>query len=135
MEAKPLYYQKISSYSWLMRRKQGSLVPLEEAMLAAAVDLVRAGRPEFHGFAIAKELMGREAGRRLTAHGTLYKALDRLERSGLLASRWEDPTAAAEQGRPRRRLYQITPVGEQALARVRAARAGRASGRPRIAET
>jgi DNA-binding PadR family transcriptional regulator len=53
--------------------------------------------------------------RGLTAHGTLYKALDRMERMGLLESRWEDPEVAAAQGRPRRRLYRVTGQGERAL--------------------
>ena len=56
--------------------------------------------------------------RALTGHGTLYKALGRLEEFGLLSSRWED--AAAAEGRPRRRLYELTGEGarvaEQALA-------------------
>jgi DNA-binding PadR family transcriptional regulator len=68
--------------------------------------------------------MGEERGSRsLTAHGTLYKALGRLEELGLLASRWEDVPAIA--GRPRRRLYELTgegaEVGELALGRVMAA--------------
>jgi PadR family transcriptional regulator, regulatory protein PadR len=118
-----------------MRRRQETLVPLEAALLSLAVELARAGRPQFHGFAIAKELAEREAARRLTAHGTLYKALERLERAGLLASRWEDPVVAADEGRPRRRLYQVTALGERALAQVRAARPGQLPGRPRIADT
>jgi DNA-binding PadR family transcriptional regulator len=49
--------------------------------------------------------------RSLTAHGTLYKALGRLEELGLLASRWEEtPTIP---GRPRRRLYELTGKGAQ----------------------
>jgi PadR family transcriptional regulator PadR len=118
-----------------MRRRQGTLVPLEQALLAVAVELAKAGRPQFHGFAIAKELMDREAARRLTAHGTLYKALERLERAGLLASRWEDPVVAADEGRPRRRLYQVTALGERALARAPATRPGHLPGRPRVADT
>ena len=110
-------------------------MPLEEALLAAAVELAEAGRPQFHGFAIARELMDREAARRLTAHGTLYKALERLERAGLLASRWEDPVVAADEGRPRRRLYRVTALGERALAQARAASPGHLPGRPRIADT
>jgi DNA-binding PadR family transcriptional regulator len=35
-------------------------------------------------------------------------------------SRWEDPQIAADQGRPLRRLYQVTPEGEEALARAHA---------------
>ena len=59
--------------------------------------------------------------RSLTAHGTLYKALGRLEEFGLLASRWED--AAAAEGRPRRRLYELTGQGAQAAERALAGRA------------
>ncbi len=99
-----------------MRRKKGSLIPIERALIAAALDVP--GRGEFHGYAIAKEMLDREGARRLTGHGTLYRALDRLEEAGLLASRWEDPLIAADQGRPRRRLYQLTAAGEHAASEV-----------------
>jgi len=56
----------------------------------------------------------REAARRLTAHGTLYKALGRMQTAGLLASRWESADSAADDGRPRRRLYEVTGAGAQA---------------------
>jgi len=44
------------------------------------------------------------------ASGTAYPIMLRLERHGLLTSRWEmgDP---AQLGRPRRRYYTITPRG------------------------
>lgn len=44
------------------------------------------------------------------ASGTLYPILLRLESAGWFASRWEaiDPVSA---GRPRRRLYRLTPNG------------------------
>ena len=45
----------------------------------------------------------------------------RLEGGGLLESRWEDPELAVEEGRPRRRLYRVTPLGARALAEARAA--------------
>ena len=48
--------------------------------------------------------------------GTVYPVLRRLERSGLLRSRWESAVAAMEGGRPRRRLYELTSAGEDALA-------------------
>jgi DNA-binding PadR family transcriptional regulator len=99
-----------------MRRKTGSLVPIEVAVLDAAIDLRRRGMPTFYGFLIAREIKERVQARLLTAHGTLYKALDRMERAGLLESFWEDPNSAAADGRPRRRFYQITMVGEAALA-------------------
>jgi PadR family transcriptional regulator, regulatory protein PadR len=44
------------------------------------------------------------------ASGTLYPILLRLESAGWFLSRWEDvdPSSA---GRPRRRLYRLTPGG------------------------
>jgi DNA-binding PadR family transcriptional regulator len=98
-----------------MRRKAGTLLPIEIALLQAALALLRGGAPKFHGYLIAKEIREQEAARRLTAHGTLYRALERLEKAGLLASRWEDPSLAASEDRPRRRLYHITAEGEAAL--------------------
>jgi DNA-binding PadR family transcriptional regulator len=99
-----------------MRRKEGALVPLEVSILEAALDLRRRGVEEAHGFLLAKELRDGAHARRLTAYGTLYKALDRLERAGHLASRWEHPHLAADDGRPRRRFYRVTLTGEAALA-------------------
>lgn len=99
-----------------MRRKPGTLLPLELEILEEGLDLQRRGRGEFHGFAIAKSIQETEGARRLTAHGTLYKALARMEKSGLLQSRWEDPLAAADEQRPRRRLYQVTTEGARAHA-------------------
>jgi len=101
-----------------MRRKPGSLVPIEIAVLDAAIDLRCRGAPAFYGFLIAREIKERAQARLLTAHGTLYKALDRMERAGLLESFWEDPNSAAAEGRPRRRFYRITMVGEAALAQA-----------------
>jgi DNA-binding PadR family transcriptional regulator len=103
-----------------VRRKEGALVPLEVSILEAALALRRRGRLEAHGFLLAKELRDQRHARRLTAYGTLYKALDRLERAGFVESRWEDPLIAAGEGRPRRRLYRVTLVGEQALERATA---------------
>lgn len=99
-----------------MRRKPGTLLPLEISILETAIDLRRRGEEEFHGFAVAKEIAEREEARTLTAHGTLYKALERMQQAGLLESRWEDPDVAAAEGRPRRRLYHVTGLGAQALA-------------------
>jgi DNA-binding PadR family transcriptional regulator len=48
----------------------------------------------------------------LIAHGTLYRALSRLEEMGLLKSRWEDPSIPARENRPGRRLYTLTALGE-----------------------
>ena len=50
-------------------------------------------------------------------------ALDRLEEAGLVESRWENPQLAADEGRPRRRLYRVTALGERAAAAAREERA------------
>jgi DNA-binding PadR family transcriptional regulator len=118
-----------------MRRKTGQLVPLEIAILEASVELARRAIPEAHGFLLAKELRDRDGARRLTAYGTLYKALDRLERVGYLASRWEDPMIAAASSRPRRRFYHTTAVGEQALEAARRASSEAGVGRPAAAQS
>jgi DNA-binding PadR family transcriptional regulator len=106
-----------------MRRKPGTLLPLEIAILQAAIDLAARGTAEFHGYLVAGEIRERAQARMLTAHGTLYKALDRMRKSGLLSDRWEDPELAAEAARPRRRLYRVTAAGVDALERARAAEA------------
>lgn len=121
-----------------MRRKKGTLLPLEIDILLAAADATTSGDGWIHGFRLAKAMSG-DTGR-LTAHGTLYKALGRLSAAGLLDDCWEDPEAALAEGRPRRRLYQINGSGLAALARAesnaeaqaRAATSDRAAG-PRIA--
>jgi PadR family transcriptional regulator PadR len=106
-------------------RKPGTLLPLEADILIAAVLEHRAGQATFHGFGLARVIQEQSGARSLTAHGTLYKALNRLEELGLLASDWEDP-AEAGTGRPRRRLYQLTAQGLHIADRVRADRtAGR----------
>lgn len=99
-----------------MRRKAGSLVPLEVAILDALIELRRHGTAEAHGFLIASNLRQIGDDRRLTAYGTLYKALDRLAESGAIERRWEDPEIAAFEGRPRRRYHRITLAGEAARA-------------------
>ena len=47
--------------------------------------------------------------------GTVYPALRRLERAGLLRSGWERAADAHAEGRPRRRTYVLTPPGRDAL--------------------
>lgn len=47
--------------------------------------------------------------------GTAYPALRRLEKAGCLRSRWEDASVAHDEGRPRRRTYELTPLGRDAL--------------------
>jgi PadR family transcriptional regulator, regulatory protein PadR len=51
------------------------------------------------------------------ASGTLYPILLRLEAAGWFVSRWEsiDPSRA---GRPRRRLYRLTSMGQRRASEV-----------------
>jgi len=63
-----------------------------------------------HGYAIAEALRARSDGAFDLAEGTLYPALHRLQRAGLLTSRWTE-----DSGR-RRRVYQLSARGRHALA-------------------
>ncbi|MCZ6918765.1 MAG: helix-turn-helix transcriptional regulator [Gemmatimonadetes bacterium] len=47
--------------------------------------------------------------------GTVYPTLGRMEKRGLLRARWEDRAVADEEGRPRRRYYELTEPGDGAL--------------------
>jgi PadR family transcriptional regulator PadR len=62
-----------------------------------------------HGYAVITELARRSAGAFDLPEGTVYPALHRLEKAGLLASSW-----SRDAGR-RRRVYEITRAGERAL--------------------
>jgi len=114
-----------------MRRKPGALLPIEEAILVAALKLHRSRASEFHGYQIAKYLAEATERRSLTAHGTLYRALGRLESMGMLESRWEDPQIAADENRPGRRLYVITGQGMAAACATAKARSFLGLARPR----
>jgi PadR family transcriptional regulator PadR len=47
--------------------------------------------------------------------GTVYPILSKLEDSGFVKSRWEDPRIARREKRPPRRSYEITGDGREAL--------------------
>jgi len=61
-----------------------------------------------HGYAVIEALKARSEGRLDLPEGTVYPALHRLERNGLLASAWSDT------GR-RRRVYRLTNKGQREL--------------------
>ena len=96
-------------------------MPLEAHILEVALSMRLAGSASFHGFGMAQTMQEQGGSRSLTAHGTLYKALARLEELRLLDSHWED-VASSDQGRPRRRLYELTALGIKAAERERALR-------------
>lgn len=47
--------------------------------------------------------------------GTVYPALRRLAKAGLLHARWESEEKARAEARPKRRIYELTTVGREAL--------------------
>jgi PadR family transcriptional regulator PadR len=61
-----------------------------------------------HGYAVIEELRRRTEGAIDLPEGTIYPALHRLERAGLLSSTW------TEVGGRRRRTYSVTPRGKTA---------------------
>lgn len=62
-----------------------------------------------HGYAIVERIRDRSAGAFDLAEGTVYPALYRLERAGLLASSWTTG------GGRRRRVYRLTRYGRGEL--------------------
>jgi PadR family transcriptional regulator, regulatory protein PadR len=73
---------------------------------------VLAGRPA-HGYDVIVSLRARSDGVFDLPEGTVYPALHRLEKAGLLASKW-----SSESGR-RRRVYSLTRPGRAALVEQR----------------
>jgi DNA-binding PadR family transcriptional regulator len=67
-----------------------------------------------HGYAIKETLRDGSGGRFDLPTGTVYPALHRLERAGLIASDWHTV------GGRRRRAYHLTPAGHTALGEHRA---------------
>ena len=63
-----------------------------------------------HGYAVIEELKARSGGELDLAEGTVYPALHRLERRGLLRSSW-----TTAEGR-RSRVYRLTASGRRELA-------------------
>ena len=103
-------------------------MPLETEILCVALSMLRSGETTFHGFGLAQMMREQSGSRALTGHGTLYKALSRLEEFGLVTSRWEDRAAA--EGRPRRRLYELTGKGAGVAEQALADNANKATRRP-----
>jgi DNA-binding PadR family transcriptional regulator len=77
---------------------------LDAMLLAALEDVPR------HGYAVMEALRHSTGGQLDLPTGTIYPALRRLERAGLITGTW-----SVVAGR-RRREYQLTSAGKQALA-------------------
>lgn len=68
-----------------------------------------------HGYGVIEQLRDRSGEAFDLPEGTVYPALHRLERTGLLASDWDRSA-----GRPRR-VYRLNPAGQATLREKRAA--------------
>ena len=66
-----------------------------------------------HGYAVVEAVRVRSAGAFDLAEGTVYPALYRLERQGLLARTW------SEVGARRRRVYRLTNRGQSEFTQQR----------------
>ena len=75
-----------------------------DLLILAALD-----REPGHGYLIVERLKERSGGVFGLGEGTVYPALHRLERSGLLASAW------SKTGGRRRRVYRLTARGRREL--------------------
>ena len=71
-------------------------------------------REDAHGYRLAEALRERSDGAFDLPEGTIYPSLYRLERGGLVSSKWE-----RVDGR-RRRVYRLSRRGNEELARHRA---------------
>ena len=71
---------------------------------------ILADRPA-HGYAVIESLRSRSGGTFDLPEGTIYPALHRLERQGLLRSNWSEDSPR------RKRIYQLTPKGQEMLAK------------------
>ena len=85
-----------------------SLLPLSPLSMAILLALADSDR---HGYGIIKEIERESDGRLKPSAGSLYAALERLVRDGLIAQ----STQARRQGDdPRRRYYRLTALGRRA---------------------
>lgn len=87
-----------------MRRHLGEL---EQVLLLALAQL----GDEAYGTSIGRLIADRTG--RVLSPGAIYTALDRLERRGLIVSRWGDPTP--ERGGKRKRHYRLRAAGVSAI--------------------
>lgn len=87
-------------------RSRGALLPGTLDLLILRTLLLGAR----HGHGIAKHIRQTSEDVLLVEHGSLYPALQRLERDGLITAKWE----ADARGRDMK-FYRLTPAGRQQL--------------------
>ncbi len=103
------------------------LSDLEEIVLS----VLSKGR-ELYGLQISKTIEAGSDGKLQVGFGSLYPALRRMEAKKFVTSHWDD-TSADERGGARRRYYQITATGVEALAEKKSIRAGIDNYKPVLA--
>ena len=88
----------------------------KDLVAASSTPLVLAilAEEDSYGYAILQRVRELSGGELEWTDGMLYPVLHRLERSGLIESRWEQ----AESGR-RRKYYRVTETGREQLAEER----------------
>jgi len=89
---------------------------LGEMELMVLLAVIRLG-DDAYGVPISKELLNL-AGREV-ALGSVYAALDRMERKGFVTSSLGDPTP--ERGGRAKRFFRVTPAGSKAIKLTRTA--------------
>lgn len=94
-----------------MARTRPQPPPLELTPIGFEVLLTLAAGP-LHGYGIKLAIEERTAGEVRLGSGTLYQAIQRLEREGLIA---EDEGSAALENARRGRTYRIEPLGRSSL--------------------
>ena len=90
-----------------------SMIP-KELVAASAEPLILSllVRGESYGYAIIQEVRGRSGGKLNWTDGMLYPVLHRMERRGLIESRWRE----SETGR-KRKYYSLKKDGKAAMAK------------------
>ncbi|QBD78341.1 PadR family transcriptional regulator [Ktedonosporobacter rubrisoli] len=92
--------------------------PINRELLKGSIELVLLvllERGPMYGYQIVKEVKAESSGELQLKEGSLYPALHRLERAGLIEGYWQ----AREDGTSRR-YYQLTSSGQQAAKTRRA---------------
>ena len=87
-----------------------NLLPLTPATFHILVSLADG---TMHGYAIKRAVEERTAGIVRLGAGTLYVAIQRIERQGLIQE--TDPPAPSDAGSKRWRFYRLTDYGQQVL--------------------
>lgn len=104
-----------------IKKSNGKIIPsgLEEIILSALM-----GKPEgVYGLDILDRIntIGLDYGIKEVGIGSLYPALKRLEKQGLIEGRWGDENLFEEKSvAARRKYYSISGLGEESLREVRA---------------